>query len=61
MMQAHFAFPAAAAMPSEEQDQASGSFKYLLDTTRGNGPPLGELAATIANLTSNGLLQPAAA
>ncbi|KAK9853364.1 hypothetical protein WJX84_009841 [Apatococcus fuscideae] len=57
----HFAFPNASVPSSEEPDQASGSFKYLLDTTRGNGPPLGELAATIANLTSSGLLQPAAA
>ena len=59
-LQAQFVIPNVP-LPAEDQDQASGSFKYLLDTTRGGGPLPGELVASMSGLASNGLLQPTAA
>ncbi|KAK9840903.1 hypothetical protein WJX84_004171 [Apatococcus fuscideae] len=60
---AHFVFPnvLAEAPPQPTEDQASGSFKYLLDTTRRTEPLSGELVASLAGLASSGLLQPTVA
>ncbi len=60
VVQAQLVFPTAP-VATEDPDQASGSFKYLLDTTRGGTALPGELVASIAGLTSSGLLQPTAA